>query len=102
MTTPRTLRPSEALALHRDEVRAVIARYPVSNPQIFGSAARGEDRVGSDLDILVEHDGKVSFFDLARLELELEHLLGSPIEVRTPDGLAADVRARVADDLQPI
>ena len=48
------MRPSEALAKHRDEVREIIARYPVSNPRIFGSAARGEDTEGSDLDILVE------------------------------------------------
>ena len=26
------MRPSEALELHRDKVREIIARYPVSNP----------------------------------------------------------------------
>jgi hypothetical protein len=35
-------------------VRAVIARYPVANPRIFGSVARGEDEEGSDLDLLVD------------------------------------------------
>jgi uncharacterized protein len=44
------MRPSEALAKHRDEVLR-IARYPVSNPRIFGSTARGEDTEESDLDI---------------------------------------------------
>ena len=47
------MRPSEALAKYRDEVLAIIARYPVTNPRVFGSTARGEDVEGSDLDILV-------------------------------------------------
>jgi uncharacterized protein len=78
------LRPSEALAKHRDEVLAIIARYPVSNPRIFGSVARGEDVEGSDVDILVEPAGALSLFDLAGLELELEALLQVPVGVHTP------------------
>ncbi|WP_206064858.1 nucleotidyltransferase family protein [Nitratireductor mangrovi] len=42
------MRPSEALARHRDEALAIIAKYPVANPRLFGSTARGEDRPGSD------------------------------------------------------
>jgi len=77
------MRPSEALAKHRDEVLAIIARYPVSNPRVFGSVARGEDVEGSDLDILIDSDGVASLFDLARLEIELERILSVPIGVHT-------------------
>jgi hypothetical protein len=48
------LRPSIALQDHMDQVRAIIARYPVQNARFFGSTSRGDDRDGSDLDILVE------------------------------------------------
>lgn len=48
------MRPSEALARNRDRVLEVISRYPVANPRIFGSVARGEDVEGSDVDILVD------------------------------------------------
>ena len=51
------MRPSEILALKADEIREIIARYPVRNPRIFGSAARGDDAEGSDLDLLVELRG---------------------------------------------
>ena len=37
------MRPSEALARNLDEVLEIIARYPVTNPRVFGSVARGED-----------------------------------------------------------
>ncbi len=62
------MRPSEALALHRDEVLAIIARYPVTNPRIFGSVARGEDVEGSDVDILVEPDATTTFVDIVELQ----------------------------------
>lgn len=78
------MRPSEALARHRDEVLAIIAKYPVTNPRVFGSVARGEDVEGSDVDILVDRSGALSLFDLASLELELEALLGVPVGVHTP------------------
>jgi predicted nucleotidyltransferase len=77
------MRPSEALAKHRDEVLRIIARYPVSNPRIFGSTARGEDTEGSDLDILVERIGPMSYFDIFQLEDELKGVLGCPVEVFT-------------------
>lgn len=96
------MRPSEALAKHRDEVREIIARYPVTNPRVFGSAARGEDTDASDLDILVDHDGDVSTFDLARLEIELESLLRTRVDVKTPAGLSSDVALRVSHDLRPL
>ena len=48
------MRPSEILAAKADQIREVIARYPVRNPRVFGSAARGDDTEGSDLDLLVD------------------------------------------------
>lgn len=96
------MRPSEALAKHREEVLAIIARYPVSNPRIFGSVARGEDTEDSDLDILVEHSGSISLFDLARMELQLETLLGVPVDVRTPAEFGPAATARVMVDQQAL
>ena len=95
------MRPSEALARHREEVLAIIARYPVSNPRVFGSVARGEDTEESDLDILVD-DGHASTFELAGLELELEALLRSHVDVRTPGDLSKGVASRVLPDLRPL
>jgi Predicted nucleotidyltransferases len=51
------VRPTEARARHREEVLEIISRYPVRNPRIFGSVARGEETEESDVDILVE-DGE--------------------------------------------
>ena len=97
------MRPSEALAKHRDEVLRIIARYPVSNPRVFGSAARGDDTDESDLDLLVEPEfGVTTFIDLANLEIKLEALLGIPVDVRTPGEFGPRTSARLTADMRHI
>ena len=92
------MRPSEALAKHRDEVLEIIGRYPVSNPHIFGSTARGQDTDASDLDILVDRNGTLTYVDLARLEMELESLLGVKVDVRTPGEFGPRATVRITAD----
>ena len=77
------MRPSEPLEEKREKARELIARYPVANHRIFGSVARGEDTDRSDIDILVERTGPMSYFDLFRLEDELASLFGCKVEVFT-------------------
>jgi predicted nucleotidyltransferase len=92
------MRPSEALAKHREEVLEIISRYPVSNPRVFGSVARGEDVEGSDVDILVDRKGRLTFIDLAKLEIELETLLNVPVGVHTPGEFGPAATARIDTD----
>ena len=96
------LRPSTALRDHLEQVRAIIARYPVRNVRFFGSTSRGDDRDGSDLDILVEPTEVTTLFDLAGLKLELEALLGIRVDIATPGALPASVDQAISDDLRPL
>ena len=94
------MRPSEALAKHRDEVLAIISRYPVINPRVFGSVARGEDVEGSDIDILVDRIGPMTYPDLFMLEDEISVLLGHPVEIATV--LKPFAMESAAADLRPL
>jgi predicted nucleotidyltransferase len=96
------MKPSALIRQHMDSVREVISRFPVRNPRLFGSAARGDDGPESDVDILVDTLPETTFYDLADLEMELERLLGCKVQVQTPGGLAADVAERVRPDLRPM
>jgi predicted nucleotidyltransferase len=94
------MRPSEALAKHRDEVLAILAKYPVRNPRVFGSVARQEDDELSDLDLLVERTGPMTFRDIFHLEAEIADLLGVPVEIAT--GLKPHAMETAGNDLRPI
>jgi predicted nucleotidyltransferase len=43
---------------------AIASRHHASRVRLFGSAARGDDRPDSDIDLLVDFDEGSSLFDL--------------------------------------
>jgi uncharacterized protein len=96
------MRPSVSIARHRGQVREILERHRMGNPRIFGSTARGDDADGSDLDILIEAPPGTTLYDLARVELELESVLGCKVEVLTKGFLAPDVAEDAEADLAPI
>ncbi|MBV9631137.1 MAG: nucleotidyltransferase domain-containing protein [Xanthobacteraceae bacterium] len=96
------MRPSRAVKNNIDQLRAVLARHPVKNARLFGSASRGDDIDGSDLDILVEPTETTTLLDLARLKLELERLLGIGVDIATPRALPSDLAENLANDLKPL
>lgn len=77
------MKPSEALTLHRDEVLRILAAAGALNPRVFGSVARGEDTEESDLDLWIDPAPGFSLLDLGGLIVELEELLGVPVDIGT-------------------
>ncbi len=96
------MRPSEALARHRDEIRRIVSENRSSNPRVFGSVLRGEDRDGSDLDLLVDPAPETSLMDVARIQGRLELLMGIPVDVLTPLSLPESYRNRVLAEASPV
>jgi predicted nucleotidyltransferase len=96
------MRPSEALRQHRNAVCLAAARYRVVNPRVFGSALHGDDREGSDLDLLVDPLPGTTLFDLGGLQDELQELLGVSVDVLTLKDLPAKFRDIVAQEARPV
>ena len=59
----------------KSEILPVLRKYDVKRASLFGSIARGEETEKSDIDILVEFEGRKSLLDLAGLKIELEEKL---------------------------
>lgn len=96
------MRPSEALSLHRAEIRAIALRHRVSGVRVFGSALRGDDDAGSDLDLLVEPTAQTTLMDIGAIRFELKKLLGLEVDVLTPNGLPARFRDQVLREAMPV
>ena len=96
------MRPSPALSQHREAVCLAAARYRVANPRVFGSALHGNDREGSDLDLLVDPLPGTTLFDLGGLQDELQELLGVSVDVLTLQDLPAKFRDVVAQEARPV
>jgi hypothetical protein len=92
------MKPSEALRKHRVEILDIIAEHNVSNPRVFGSVSRGEDREGSDLDILVDASYDITYIDLDHLQNDLSRVLGIEVDVLTPGDLRPKARGRILSE----
>lgn len=96
------MKPSEILMRHRDEIVALAEKHRTANPRVFGSVARGEDTEKSDLDLLVDPLPGTSLFNLIGLENDLADLLGTKVDVLTPNGLSKYVRDDVLREARPL
>ena len=96
------MRPSEALAEHRAELRQLVSGHGLSRPRVFGSVLNGTDTDESDLDLLVDATETTTLFTLARLEHAAQELLGVPVSVLTPGSLPPKVRDQLLQGAEPL
>lgn len=86
---------SELVRAKRKEILRIAAKHGARNVRVFGSVVRGEADEKSDIDFLVDLEPGRSLLDHAALLVELERLLGQPVDVVTERGLRPRVRDRV-------
>ena len=96
------MKPSVALEKKRCSIREIASRFRTANPRVFGSVLHGQDRDGSDLDLLVDPLPDATLFDLGGLQVELEDLLGVPVDIRTPGDLSPKFREKVLAEAVPV
>lgn len=100
--THRLQTPSEIgaeLSVLSAQVAEICRRYGVAELSVFGSAARGELRPESDVDLLVDFQPGVSHgLDYFGLEEELSKALGRPVDLATKKWLRPNVRAAILED----
>ena len=86
----------------RAALRAVFVRHGVTDVRVFGSAARGDDRADSDIDLVVHPADGSDLLDLATLALELERVLGVVVDVVPDTSLRAGVAEEIERDAVPL
>ena len=96
------MRPSLAFETHRRAIREIVKKYPTVNPRVFGSVLHGTDHEESDLDVLVDALPGATLLDLGDLEADLVQVLGTRVEVLTPQDLPHKFRERVLSEAQPV
>ncbi len=79
----------------RERILSLAAARGARDIRVFGSVARGEARLGSDVDFLVEMEPGRNVLDLSELMVDLEEELGrrvDVIEIRAESPIAARIR----------
>jgi predicted nucleotidyltransferase len=93
------------LGVEQAPIDAFCRRNGVRRLAVFGSALRDDFTPDSDVDLLVEFEPgrKVSLFDMARMEMELEQLVpGRRVDLRTAHDLSTRFRERVVAEAETV
>ena len=86
----------DRIAAHRPE----LTRAGVRRLGVFGSVARDEAGLESDVDILVEFEDVPDLYEFAALRERLAEILGRPVDLATPQALRQHLRSRVLDEVR--
>lgn len=85
----------EDIVRHRDRILELADERGANNVRFFGSLVRGTAERDSDIDILVDLEPGRSLLDLGGLQMDLQDLLGRPVDLKTRGFLREDILERV-------
>lgn len=80
------------------EVLHLVNEAGCENTRVFGSLARGEDTVESDIDLLVDIPDDFTLFRLARLQRRVQELFDVHVDVIPARGLKGLIRSTALRD----
>ena len=80
----------------------VLRNHGVKRASLFGSNVTGEATSDSDIDLLVEFEGRKSLLDLAGLKIELEELIGKKVDILTYKSLHPLLRDRILKEQEAL
>jgi hypothetical protein len=92
----------ELIRMKCAEILRIAARHGAQNVRMFGSAARGKTREGSDIDLVVDAGPETSPWFPAGLMLDLEELLGLKVDVVTEESIYWLLRRRILKEAVPL
>jgi len=92
----------ELLQRQRNRVVELAGRHGATNVRVFGSVARGEETLDSDIDLLVDLEPGHTILDLVGLRRELTEALGVPVDVTTIGMLKKHLRPGILAQAIPL
>ena len=86
----------------QEKVNPILRSYRVRKASVFGSVARGEDAVDSDVDMLVEFGEPIGMVGYVRFIRQLEESLQKKVDVVTEKSVNKFIRPYIMPDLKVI
>lgn len=84
----------DTISANREAVNRLVKSFNGESAYVFGSCARKQETVDSDVDFLVRFNRKASLFDMAALKLSLEKLLSRKVDLVSAATLKDDAFSR--------
>ena len=93
---------NEISLILKNELPKLKSKFNVATLDIFGSYIRGEQRLDSDLDILVTFSKPHGLFEFVKLENYLSDLLGIKVDLVMRSALKPNLGKQITSEARPI
>lgn len=90
------------LQTRRDDILNVARHWGASDVRVFGSVARNDTGHQSDVDFLVRFDTDRSLLDHGGLLMDLQDLLGCPVDLVSEEAMRPRLRERIVREARPL
>lgn len=86
-----------------DAIKTGVEKFPfIQKAWIYGSFSRQDDGPKSDIDLAIQADENMSYFDLAEIQYQLEKAVRRKIDIGFMDSFKPHILKNVAPDLKLI
>lgn len=99
---PSRITLEEVLNILKNHLPDLEEGYGLKRLRVFGTYARGESRLKSDLDLLVEFDRVPTMFEFVRLERHLAKVLGVKVDLVMKTALKPEIGKRILAEVVPV
>lgn len=79
---------SNLLNKYKENIHKIAFSHGVRSIRVFGSFARGEENVYSDIDLLIELEPTRSLLDIISLKYKIEDITGRKVDLVTTKGIS--------------
>jgi len=86
----------------KKKISPILKKYGVKRAGVFGSVVREEAKDASDIDILVEIEGRMSLLEFAGLKLKLEEVLGKKVDLGEYSVIKPMIKEQILSEEVPI
>jgi hypothetical protein len=86
----------------RQEILLLAEKHRATNVRVFGSVARSDNRLDSDVDFLVEFAPESNLLDQIAFKQDMERLLERPVDVVGEDSIYWLLRRRILREARPL
>lgn len=83
------------LSFITSEIIPVLKEFNIIKAALFGSYARGDQNENSDVDLLIDTNGKLNLFDILRLEKKLAETIARKVDLVEYSAIKSSIREQV-------
>ena len=82
----------------KEKIEEFLKKHGIKKASVFGSYARGDATLDSDIDLLVEFPEETSLLDHVGMQIELSEILNKKIDLHSLNGLSPYIKDSILQE----